>query len=239
MARGSLRRRAAAWATPVLLVAACSADPPSAPTTVRPTTTSTTTTTDSTTATTSTSPSATGTTVATSGAGPVVTTPPVSLPTQFVPINQVVKDPQLGHEIKVNRIVRALPWPDGYSGSAAAYELVGVEMTWTPGVTYTAALRLVDFSIATGSQFPNRPDPLLNPALVAAGWPVLPAEMPNGQSGTGWVVFKVDPKDATSMRLDYTRPPSRVTDTNQTFPKQVFSVQLVPAPAPASATTTG
>ena len=51
--------------------------------------------------------------------------------------------------------------------------------------------------------------------------------MPNGQTGTGWLVFKVDPKDAASLRLDYTRPASRVTDSGQTFPKTVFSAQLV------------
>lgn len=152
---------------------------------------------------------------------------PVSLPTTFVPVDKVIKDPDLGHEIKVLKLARDLPWPPGHDEEAQAFELVGVEMTWTPGVTYTAMLRTIDFSIGTTSPFPNRPDAVLNPALQAAGWTVLPAELPNGQTATGWLVFKVDPKAANSLRLDYTRPASRVTDSGQTFPKTVFSAQLV------------
>jgi hypothetical protein len=155
------------------------------------------------------------------------TTPPVALSTSFVPVDKVIKDPDLGHEIKVLRMARDLPWPPGQDDEAQAFELVAVEMTWTPGVTYTAMLRTVDFSIGSTSPFPNRPDAVLNPALQAAGWTVLAAEMPNGQTGTGWLVFKVDPKAAAALRLDYTRPASRVTDSGQTFPKMVFSAQLV------------
>ena len=152
---------------------------------------------------------------------------PIALPTTFVPVDKVIKDPDLGHEIKVLRMARGLPWPDPGSDEARAFELVGVEMTWTPGVTYTASLRTVDFSIGSSASYPNRPDPIINPNLQASGWSILPAELPNGQSGTGWLVFKVDPKDAASLRLDYTRPASRVTDSGQTFPKTVFSAQLV------------
>lgn len=152
---------------------------------------------------------------------------PVALPTAFVPVDKVIKDPDLGHEIKVLRMVRELPWPAGQEEEAKAFELVGVEMMWTPGVTYTAMLRTVDFAIGSTAPFPNRVDAILNPALQQAGWTVLPAEMPNGQTGTGWLVFKVDPLAATALRLDYTRPASRVTDSGQTFPKTVFSAQLV------------
>ncbi len=152
---------------------------------------------------------------------------PIALPTTFVQVDKVIKDPDLGHEIKVLRMARGLPWPDPKSDEAQAFELVGVEMTWTPGVTYTAALRTVDFSIGSTASYPNRPDAIINPSLQAAGLTILPPEMPNGQTGTGWLVFKVDPKAATALRLDYTRPASRVTDSGQTFPKTVFSAQLV------------
>lgn len=240
MARGLAGRRIGWWAAPLaLLMAACTttASPTPSASSQSPTTTLGPTESASPTGST-TDPAATTTTTGT--ASGTATAPPstVALPTAFVPVNQVIKDPDLGHEIKVNRIVRALPWPDGYAASAAAYELVGVEMTWTPGVTYTAALRQVDFSLVTGSQFPNRPDPLIDPMLSAAGWPLLPATLPNGQSATGWLVFKVDPKDATTMRLDYTRPASRVTDTGQTFAKTVFSAPVAGA-APVPSTTTG
>lgn len=239
MARGLAGRRIGWWAAPLaLLLAGCTttATPTPSASSQSPTTTLGPTESASPTGST-TDPSATVTTGTASGT-PTAPPSPVALPTAFVPVNQVIKDPDLGHEVKVNRIVRALPWPDGYAASAAAYELVGVEMTWTPGVTYTAALRQVDFSLVTGSQFPNRPDPLIDPLLSAAAWPLLPATLPNGQSATGWLVFKVDPKDATTMRLDYTRPASRVTDTGQTFAKTVFSAPVVGA-APVPSTPTG
>ena len=63
-------------------------------------------------------------------------------------------------------------------------------MRWTPGTTFTAPIRLQDFAITTGSASPNRADALVNAALQAAGWALLPAQVPNGQSVTGWVVFQ-------------------------------------------------
>ncbi len=152
---------------------------------------------------------------------------PVPLPTAFVPLDQVIRDPDLGHEIKALRLARNLPWPAAQADEGRSLELVGVEMTWTPGTTYTATLRIVDFSLGTSSAYPNRPDAILNSSLLAAGWSLLPPEVPTGQSSTGWVVFRVEPKDVPALRLDYTRPASRVTDSGQVFPKTVFSAQLV------------
>ncbi|WP_411284925.1 hypothetical protein [Lapillicoccus sp.] len=152
---------------------------------------------------------------------------PVALPTSFTAIDKAIKDPDLGHEIVVARIARNLPWPDGYQASAAAYELVAVEMRWTPGTTFTAPIRLQDFAITTGSASPNRADALVNAALQAAGWALLPAQVPNGQSVTGWVVFRVEPRNAPKMVVDYTRPTSQVTDSGTIFPTQTFGAQIV------------
>ena len=150
-----------------------------------------------------------------------------TLPTTFTAVNATIKDPDLGHEIVVTRIARHLPWPPGYTASAAALELVAVEMSWTPGTTFTAPLRLQDFSVNTGSRLPNRPETLVNEALKQAAWPLLPDQLANGQNATGWVVFKVDPKDAPEMSLVYTRPTSQVISSDQVFPSQVFSASLV------------
>ena len=150
-----------------------------------------------------------------------------ALPTEFTQVGQVIKDDALGHEIAVLRMARGLPWPTGSTGQSAAFELLALEMRWTPGTKYTASLREVDVALITGSQFPNRPDPLIDEQLAAAGWALLPAEVAAGQTATGWLVFKVDPKAATSIRLDYTRPEIAVKDTKTRFPKKVFSLQLV------------
>ncbi len=163
------------------------------------------------------------TSVVASAAGPTQT----ALPTDGIQVDQTIKDPDMGHQIDVIKIVRNLPWPSGYKASAEAYELVAVEMKWTPGTTYTAPIRLQDFSIDTGSQFPNRPDDLVNPVLQVASWPLLPAEVPNGESAQGYVVFKVDPKAAPKMVLNYERPKSQLTDSGKVFPATTFSVALV------------
>lgn len=163
----------------------------------------------------------------------------VPLPTEFRTVERSIRDPQLGHEIVVTKIARAMAWPPGYRGQELAFELVGVEMRWTTGAAYTAPIRAVDFAIATTSAFPNRADRLLEPTLVAAGWTVLPETLPAGQSITGWMVFKVDPKGAATLRLDYTRPAMRVTNSpGTTFGKQVLSIDLTAPPEPATATPT-
>lgn len=163
---------------------------------------------------------------------PTASTPPAPplegpLPAQFIALDKVIRDDALGHEIATLRMARGLPWPTGSAGQSAAFELLAVEMRWTPGATYTAALREIDVALITGSQYPNRPDPLIDAQLTAAGWALLPPEVPAGQSVTGWVVFKVDPKAATSIRLDYTRPEIVVAGSRKSFPKKVFSVQIV------------
>lgn len=142
-------------------------------------------------------------------------------------MGQVIKDDSLGHEITVLRMARGLPWPEGSSGQSAAFELLALSLRLTPGTKYTATLRELDFALITGSQYPNRPDPLIDAQLALAGWALLPTEVPAGQNATGWVVFKVDPKAATSIRLDYTRPEISVAGSRTRFPKKVFSLQIV------------
>jgi hypothetical protein len=154
------------------------------------------------------------------------TTAPTALPTAFTAINQTQADPDLKESVTVTKIARQLPWPNGYKASAQAYELVAVEMTWTPSKSYTIPIRKQDFDISTGSQFPAKPDPVVDEALKAAGWTLLPDQVATGDPVTGWVVFKVDPKDAPSMVLEYTRPAAQVSGGGSSFPAKTFSIRL-------------
>ncbi len=150
-----------------------------------------------------------------------------AIPTSFTTVERSMTDDALGHRILVTRLARDLPWPAELAAQATAFELVGLELQLAPGTTYTATLRALDFSLITGSQYPNRPDPLLNEHLAAAGWRVLPDEVGVGESVIGWLVFKVDPKGATSIRLDYTRPEIAVAGSKTRFPRTVLSLQIV------------
>ena len=127
----------------------------------------------------------------------------------------------------MTKLARNVSWPQGQRAQAAAFELVMIEMKWKAGTTYSAPIRTVDFALITGSTYPNRPDASLDPTLVAAGWTKLPESLVAGQETTGWMVFKVDPKNAPTMRLEYTRPALKVLDANKTLAKKVFPLTLV------------
>ena len=185
-----------------------------APATALPTTTGPTTATGSSTA----APS-------TSSARPT-TAAPAAFPTATVDVGRTIRDTGLGHRIAVTKILRGIPWPASYESSAQSYELVAVEMTWTPSTTYTAPLRAQDLSILTGSPFPSRPDGVSNAAMTAHQLALLPASVDSGSTKSGWLVFKVDPKAAPNLTLVYTRPKSE-TDTGTVFDTRKFSTVLV------------
>ena len=50
---------------------------------------------------------------------------------------------------------------------------------------------------------------------------------------TGWLIFKVDPRNAPKMVLDYTRPAVQVSGSRTSFPAKTFTVgarRLTPSP---------
>jgi len=248
-----LPRSAAALAAALLLGAAgCSAAPGSGPATGMPLATDTATDTSTATSTDAASATATASAPSPTAAGTASGTQTGSgddgagstaLPTGFITIEQTVTDPDLGHRVTVHKIARSVRWPPGHTAEASAFELVAVYLTWQAGTAFTSSIRARDFALVTGSAYPNRVDPLLDATLVAATWPVLPGEVTSGQTASGWLVFRVDPKDARSIRLDWTRPATQISGTSTIFPKTLFSVDLVPIPgastsaAPAATTS--
>jgi hypothetical protein len=152
---------------------------------------------------------------------------PTAFPTSYTDVNQTINDSDLKESITVKRVARQLPWPAGYKASAQAYELVALEMTWTPSKDYTIPIRKQDLAITTGSQFPNTPDPIVNDAAKAAGWTLLPDQIDKGDAVTGWLVFKVDPRNAPKMTLEYKRPAVQVSGSRTSFPAKTFTVGLV------------
>ncbi len=185
----------------------------------------------------STAPTATDpTALPTTGGGDEGTAPSGAgvLPTSFVTVEQTINDPAFGHQITVTKIARNMAWPPGHAAEAAVFELVGVEMHWTPGTAFTATIRAQDFALITGSTYPNRPDATLDPTLTAAAWSLLPATAGPGQDVTGWMIFKVEPAGAPTMRLDYLRPAIKISGTSTVYAKALFSITLVPTPAVSS-----
>ncbi|HWI33812.1 MAG TPA: hypothetical protein VNS83_05830 [Lapillicoccus sp.] len=171
--------------------------------------------------------SSTATTAAPTTSSATAADVPTAFPTSFTDVNQTINDSDLKESITVKRVARQLPWPAGYKASAQAYELVALEMTWTPSKDYTIPIRKQDLAINTGSQFPNTPDPIVNDAAKAAGWTLLPDQIDKGDAVTGWLIFKVDPRTAPKMTLDYKRPAVQVSGSRTSFPAKTFTVGLV------------
>ena len=171
--------------------------------------------------------SSTATTAAPTTSSATAADVPTAFPTSYTDVNQTINDSDLKESITVKRLARQLPWPAGYKASAQAYELVALEMTWTPSKDYTIPIRKQDLAINTGSQFPNTPDPIVNDAAKAAGWTLLPDQIDKGDAVTGWLIFKVDPRTAPKMTLDYKRPAVQVSGSRTSFPAKTFTVGLV------------
>jgi hypothetical protein len=179
-------------------------------------------------ATTAPEPASSTTPTATPSTSPATATDlPTAFPATFTDVNQTINDSDLKESITVKRVARQLPWPAGYKASAQAYELVALEMTWTPSKDYTIPIRKQDLAISTGSQFPNAPDPIVNDAAKAAGWTLLPDQIDKGDPVSGWLIFKVDPRNAPKMTLAYNRPAVQVSGSRTSFPAKTFTVGLV------------
>jgi hypothetical protein len=72
-------------------------------------------------------------------------------------------------------------------------------------------------------------DPIVDDAVKAAGWVLLPDQVDKGDAVTGWLIFKVDPRIAPKMVLDYARPAVQVSGSSTQFPAKTFTVGLVAA----------
>lgn len=152
--------------------------------------------------------------------------PPNTVPGPVTTIKAEITDPALGHTITITQIQRDWPWPADYSVPAQVFELVAVKMTWKVGSVYTAWLSPDMFTIGSGSTYPNTVDPIIDSVLKAKGYPLLPGKVLHGKTATGWLVFKVEPKDAPKLTLTYTRPKIEVSGGGS-LPSKTFSTTLV------------
>lgn len=146
------------------------------------------------------------------------TTTPVAPPTKKA-VKVTIKDPTLGHVIQVTEVVRNLPWPAGNPVGQEAFEIVGVKVKLTAGARYSAplspsqlSLRLGKTSVPPTSEF-------------GARFGTLAKTVKREQSGTGWVIFKIE-KDVHPLVMLYNRPAYQVSTTDKAIPAKVFPAQL-------------
>jgi hypothetical protein len=56
---------------------------------------------------------------------------------------------------------------------------------------------------------------------------MLPDQIDKGDAVTGWLIFKVDPRNAPKMTLEYQRPAVQVSGSRTSFAAKTFTVGLV------------
>ncbi len=138
-------------------------------------------------------------------------------------ITATMKDPDLGHTITVNRIVRRLSWPAGQPVGAKQFEIVGVLVTFTAGSRYSASISPSMLSLVAAS-----PAQTVSPTSeFAKRWGATPLKAASRSQRTGgWVFFKVDRGTTNALSLAFNRPPYTVSTTGKKLPQKTFSVTL-------------
>ena len=138
-------------------------------------------------------------------------------------ITATITDPDLGHTITVDRVVRRLSWPAGQPVGAKQFEIVGVWVPLTAGSRYSASISPSMLSLVAAS-----PAQTVSPTSeFAKRWGATPLKAASRSQRTGgWVFFKVDRGTTNALSLAFNRPPYTVSTTGKTIPQKTFSVVL-------------
>lgn len=199
-----LRRIVAVGAlAPLLAVAACSGDDPI--TAQRPNST------QASTADTSTAEPTTTTTT---------TTAETSEPTETA-LNVQIKDPGLGHVVKVLRMVRNAEWPEGNPVGEENFEIIAVEVEVTTGTRFSASVLPWMFALSTTKNTRLAPTAEFGELL---GDP-LPTVL-RGETKKGWLYYEADRGSGTAVMLQLKRPEYKISTTGKTLPAAIFSASL-------------
>jgi hypothetical protein len=139
-------------------------------------------------------------------------------------VNARLEVPTLGHVIKVTRVVRNIPWPEGNPVSEEAFELVGIRVTLAAGDRYTATVWPSQLSLRNGST-DVRTTTEFAKAFERTYGPVVEAAT-RGRTKTGWLYFKID-RGVSPLVLQYHRPAYNVSTTDKGIEAHVYARKLV------------
>lgn len=122
-----------------------------------------------------------------------------------------ITDTVLGHDIKVTKLSRNIPWPAGNPVAAASFEIVGVELTVDAGDRYSADVQPTMFTLKT-----TTPALVIKPTGEFAkklGAPLATAK--RAEKKSGWLFFKVDRGVTGPVALSFNRPAYKVSTTGK------------------------
>lgn len=151
----------------------------------------------------------------------VTTSTPPQQPRSFTAVMKTFRDPALGHVVTVGTVSRNVPWPKGNPASEAAFEIVGVYVKVTAGSRYSASIDPSMFVLTTAnpSEIPST-----SQFGTTLGKPFPTVQ--RGQTGAGWLFFKVDRGSKSPMTLYLVRPTYKVSTTGATLPATRNGVQV-------------
>jgi hypothetical protein len=134
-----------------------------------------------------------------------------------------ITDPDLGHTIKADSVVRHFPWPAGQPVGAKQFEIVGVWVSVAAGSRYSASVDPSMLSLVAASPAQT----VMPTAEFAKQWGATPLKAATrSQKTAGWVFFKVNRGTTSALSLAFNRPPYTVSTTGKTIPQKTFSVVL-------------
>jgi hypothetical protein len=151
----------------------------------------------------------------------VTTSTPPQQPRSITAVNKTFGDRALGHVVTVGTLSRNVPWPKGNPASEAAFEIIGVYVKATAGSRYSASINPSMFVLTTAN-------PSTIPSTSQFG-STLGKPLPTvqrGQTGSGWLFFKVDRGSKSPMSIYLVRPTYKVSTTGQTLPGTRYGVQV-------------
>ena len=139
-----------------------------------------------------------------------------------------VRDPVLGHRVRVTRVIRSFPIPATYAELRGREELVLLRVRLTAGTRYTDGLDVGDLRLIADDREPGRPPTeLFDEAAERAGHDTLGTSVDPGNTDTGWLAFLVAPADATTLTLRYSRPASEVPGRTKPIQARDFDAELI------------
>lgn len=136
-------------------------------------------------------------------------------------------DDVVGHKVQVLGAVRHFPFPEKQKFYADDSEMVLVNLKVTAGSKFYTSFYLSDLEIVSDEEGTRNSTMYgVESDIRKAGYKPLD-DVDRGRTGTGWVAFRVEPKDSEKLTLRYVRDATKVIGTNKTIPAKNFDVPLV------------
>lgn len=201
---------------PVVALAACSGDPavtadPTAPAGTTPSSAS------------SSAASTAGTTSSSTTSAPTASPTSAAVRRTNVAVKASLKDPVLGHSMRVTKLSRNMPYPNGNPVASANFEIVGVYVVVSTGDRYSATVTPAMFSLRA---VPSTNQIFSTTEFRTAFKGSLSPVVKRNQTRSGWLFFKMDKGAGKNFVLAFHRPPYVVSTTDTTIPTKAIGVTI-------------